>query len=595
MSSLPSEMPWPAIRRSARTVLVVDVVEFVRLMDLDEEGTVRRIQGLVHQAASEVIPVHDGRLVKSTGDGMVIEFSSTRAAVKCAHALMLLLPKLNEGLAADAVMTVRMGLTCGDIYVDEHDIQGRAVNLAARLASLAGPGEIVASSEVRDQLVEGVDALLQDLGDCWVKHLRAPVRAFRVDLLDGAPGPKIPADTTPLNPSLAIIPWAVRGDDDRLHTIAEMAVDEVINIISRTPGVRVISRLSTSRFVDRPDLLAEAHRWLGVDYLCTGVCRLERGQVRAHIELTDARFGDVLLADTLLLPAEAVLGPQAELAAELASRLCMALLAHQLGQVRTKPLPNLSSYSLLHGGIQLLHRLSPSDFDGSRRMLEALVQRVPRHATPLAWLARWHDLRIFQGWSSDPKAEARMAHELSQRALDLDASSSIALTTAGAIRIGQMDDLDGGIALYQRALAINPNEPLAWLLLGAAFSFRGDGAAAVNASEKALALSPVDPLKYFFDALAASAALADERFERAIELASSSLKANSAHLSTWRVLAIAQSLSGRDVDARATVTELLRRDPGLTADRFLARSPGGRYPIGRRFADALVSAGVPRC
>jgi adenylate cyclase len=588
------ESSWPILRRTARTVLVVDMVEFVRLMEADEEDTVRRVQRFVDEVANRLLPEYGGRLIKSTGDGMVVEFETVPPAIRCAHAMSQSLERLNAGRSAEAQMSLRMGAAIGDLYVDRFDIQGRAVNLAARLATIAAPGDIVVSAELRDRLAEGLDAEFEDLGDCWLKHFASPVRAYRATV----PGERSRADTptaaAELRPSLAVVPWLPRGDDARLQVIGEMVVDEIITALSRTPDLRVISRLSTSRLVDRADVLGDARRYLRADYVCTGTCSIHGETLRAHVELADTASGEVLLADTLNVSVAAVLGNDAELAGDLAVRLSVALLAYELSSARTKALPNLSAYTMLHGGVQLLHRFSPSDFERSRAVLEALTQRVPRHAVPMAWLARWHDLRVFQGWSPDADADAERAQDLSRRALDLDPNSSLALTTAGAIRMSALKDIDGSIELYRRAIAANPNEPLAWLLLGAAHSFRGEGPQAVAASEQALVLSPVDPMKFFFDALAASAALADERYERAIELALRSLKVNRTHLSTWRVLAIAQSLAGRGAEAQATVVELLQRDPGFTAAQFLARSPGGDFPIGKRFAHALIDAGLPR-
>jgi tetratricopeptide (TPR) repeat protein len=209
---------------------------------------------------------------------------------------------------------------------------------------------------------------------------------------------------------------------------------------------------------------------------------------------------------------------------------------------------------MLLGGVMLLHRFSPRDFERAKEVLESLTQRVPRHATPWAWLARWRQLKVFQGWSEDPTQDREAALALCGKALDIDPESSIALTTAGAVHGVLLKDLDRGIGYYKRAIESNPNEPLAWLLLGTAHSFRGEGEAAVQATEQALRLSPMDPMRFFYDVHAGAAAASAGQFERAIELAQRSLKANRLHVSTYRVLAIAQALSGQVDAARDTVS-----------------------------------------
>jgi tetratricopeptide (TPR) repeat protein len=225
-------------------------------------------------------------------------------------------------------------------------------------------------------------------------------------------------------------------------------------------------------------------------------------------------------------------------------------------------------------------------------MLEHLVERSRRHPAPHAWLATWPVLLVQQGWSQDPQAQARQAMDSTRRALENDPQSSLALTVQGFVLTNLMKDLAGAASSYQQALQINPNESLAWLLTGTLNAFIGNGAEALAASERALRLSPLDPLRYFYDSLAASAAVTAGKYERAIELAKRSLKANRTHTSTYRALAIAQSLSDQMDDARDTVQKLLQLEPDFTVARFLARTPA-KGEMASTVADALLRAGLP--
>ncbi len=595
MTATPFEAPWPVSRRAARTVVVVDVVESVRLMEQGEEDFVRRWHAFVADVMSSLLPQYGGRLVKSLGDGLMVEFEAVPPAIQCAIAMQTAIAQSNAGRPADRWMYLRVGAHVADVFADEHDIYGAGVNLAARLTTLAGPGEIVVSADVRDRLTPGLDAEVEDLGECYLKHMTGPVRAYRAGPLGSRPVVHAGASSaTQLRPSIAVVPLACRGDDPRLRVIGEVIADEVINTLSRTAEMHVISRLSTSAFRDRPDLLGDAKQFLQAHYLASGVCQLMSGdKLRLHIELVEVVSGHVVWSDTWSLTIDAALGQDAELADQISVRIAVAVLANELRQARTRPLPNLDAYTMLLGGVMLLHRFSPRDFERSKEVLESLTQRVPRHAAPWAWLARWHDLKVFQGWSADPKVDREAALSHCRRALDIDPESSIALTTAGAVHGVLLKDLDAGIGYYRRAIDSNPNEPLAWLLLGAAHAFRGDGDAATQASEHALRLSPMDPMRFFYDSLAATAAASAGQFDRAIELAKRSVKANRRHASTFRVLAIAQSLNGRMDDARETVAQLLVLEPQFTVQRFLERSPGADYDVGRRFAEALRAAGLP--
>jgi adenylate cyclase len=240
-----------------------------------------------------------------------------------------------------------------------------------------------------------------------------------------------------------------------------------------------------------------------------------------------------------------------------------------------------------------MHRFGRADFERARELLESLAERAPRHAEPRAWLARWHVFRVVQGWSQDLDDDRRRAHDLSRRALDLDDRSSLALTVGGSVQASLMRSLDEAQRLYEQALEVNPSEPLARLLLGTVHAFKGAGANAVEQTGAAIGLSPLDPMRFFYDTHAAGACLAAQDYERAILLAQRSLRANRLHPSTYRSLAIAQVLSGLGEEARATVQLLLSVDPGFTVSAFLARSPGAAFEHGRQFARALREAGVP--
>jgi tetratricopeptide (TPR) repeat protein len=198
-----------------------------------------------------------------------------------------------------------------------------------------------------------------------------------------------------------------------------------------------------------------------------------------------------------------------------------------------------------------------------------------------------------QGWSTDAQLEAQLALDHVRRACDNEPGNALALAIGGLVHAYMKADLDTAGDLYARALASNPNESLAWLFSATWHSYRGEGHEAEQAAQRAQHLSPLDPLRYFYDSLTSTAMLAGGQHERAIELARRSLRANRNHASTYRTLAIAQVLVGQNEGAAATVMDLLRIDPGLTVQRYLERYPGRAHAHARSYADALRSAGVP--
>lgn len=578
-----------------RTLLFADVVESVRLMEENETGVVQRWRKFIALAEKEVLPANHGRLVKSLGDGLLVEFPVVPPAVKAAFALQRVGQTINDGVSPSQHILLRMGLHSGHLIADDHDVYGSGVNLAARLTGLAGPGEIVVSADVRDQLTPVLDADIEDLGACYLKHVQEPVRAYRV----GPPGPRpvIEPGTKAmpqLRPTIAVIPFVERAEKGEHHVVGEVLADEIIAALSHSAELNVISRLSTTVFRGRETSVDEVSRYLTANYVLSGAYRTIGNTLRLNVELATAEPGTIIWSETMEGNAEAIVSGKDGIVSEIVTAVSMAIMSRELQRAQTQPLPTLKSYTLLMGAIALMHRLSRKDFDRSREMLVALTERLPRQAVPWAWLAKWHVLRVQQGWMNDPSVDSQFALDFCRRALNADPQCTLALVMSGLVHTNLLRQLDVAQESYEFALRTNPNDALAWLLKGTLHAFKGDGATAVHDTERALKLSPLDPHRYFYDSLAATAALSAGQYGRAIELATHSLRANRTHTSTFRALAIAQWQSGLKDEARRTVAELLRLEPGLTVTRYRERHPTAGYETGRIWSTALQEAGVPQ-
>jgi adenylate cyclase len=586
---LPSHM-----NRSTKVLLVMDVVESVRIMEQDQDDFVRRWQLLVQQAEQQILPLHGGRIVKSLGDGLMLEFADAQGCVKAAFALQHFSEHTNSGIPSHAQMHLRMGGHLASFVTDAHDIYGTDVNLTARFCTLAGPNDIVISAELRDRLVPALDADIEDMGECYLKHVEKPVHAYRV-LPPGKAAvitALLPADATELRPTVAVIPFTARtsGPDDAV--LGEILAEEIIAALSRTPDLNVISRLSTTALRGRDTSLPLLQSHLNANYVLSGAYRVAGGQLVLVTELIEARTGRAVWGDSLKSTVQEVLQGEDRITAEVVSQLGAHIVRTEMQRASSRPLPNLESSTLLLGAISLMHRSTRSEFDRVREMLEYLVDRHRRLPTPRAWLAKWHVLRVTRGLSSGGQDETKRALEQTQRALDVDPDCSLALAIEGFVHCHMLKDLDGAAQRYESALSVNPNDSLAWLFSGVLHSFRGEGAQALASSEKALTLSPLDPLLYFYQSLAASAALSAGDYKRVIELATASLRSNRSHTSTYRALAVAQALCGELVAARKTIDALLQLEPNFTVTQFLQRSPSGDQPVGRLYADALRLAGL---
>jgi class 3 adenylate cyclase/TolB-like protein len=587
----PASCPSPVIR----TVVFVDMVESGRLIEAHEQETVQRWRALVAHVEREILPRHHGRKVKSLGDGMLLEFHDVPQATAAAFAIHREAGARNAGLPSERHIFLRMGLHMSPLIAHEEDLYGHGVNLAARLMALAGPGEIVASADARDRLTADLDADIEDLGPCYLKHVTEPLRAYRL----GPPGPRPlvargSSAMPELRPTIAVIPFTARGPELKEHEVfGEVLADEIIAALSRTASMRVISRLSTTAFRGRDGNIGAVTEHLRANYVLSGVYRASGDKISATVQLCDAASGEIVWSQVLDGSIVAILNGDDAMIPRIMADIGASVLKHEIARARTMALPTMASYTLMLGAIVLMHRGAAADFDRAGAMLEALTERAPRQAIPHAWLAKWHVLRYNRGRTHDKAVEAKIALDSTKRALDNEPDCTLALTIDGFVHTNLLRRLDIGEERYEQALESNPNESLAWLLKGTLHAFRGEGEPAVEGTERALELSPLDPLRYFYESLAATAAHAAGQYDRAIELAKRALKTNRVHPSTYRALAISQVLSGREEEARRTVERLLTIQPDLTVSSYLENNPSGEFETGKVWADALRRAGVP--
>lgn len=589
------ETPHPthSVSWANRAVLLADIVESVRLIEQDEVRIISRWLALVEHVKKEILPKYNGRMVKSLGDGMLMDFADVRSAVGAAFAIQQVSARDNAGVAPDQQILLRMGMEVSDVIVEADDLHGRGVNLAARLMSLAGPGEIVISAHARDLLTAELDADVEDLGDCFLRHVSQPVRAYRI----GPPGPrpviKPSRSMDEMKPTIAVVPFApnhVHADRD---VIGEVLADEVIRALSRSPDLSVISRLSTTVLRGRDLPVAEIGGLLNADYVLSGRYRGDERSVLLDAELADAKTGRILWADRLKGTVEDLLTGEQEIVSRLVAEIGGAVIRRELQRSRAEPLPTLRAYTLLMGAIALMHRLSLRDFNEAHRLLLTLIDRGISQPTPYAWLANWHVLRVGQGWSEDERQDAFLALDATKRALDLDADCSLALAVDGFVHTHLLKRFDIAQDRYNQAIQVNPNDSMAWLLKGTLHAFMDEGAEAVDNTQRALKLTPLDPHRFFYNSLAAAACLSAGEFVRALELAQRSLRENRAHASTLRAMIGAQWNLGMHEDARKTAQELLRLEPTLTVSRYRERHPAASYRFGELVSSALRHAGIP--
>lgn len=579
--------------RVRKAVLFADIVDSVRLVEADEEGTIFRWVAFADDLGRRLAASGQGRLVKRMGDGLLAEFDDVYAAAHAALDMQSVMAEVNQELDAVRRMELRIGLDAGQIlHSADKDLYGQHVNTAARLAAASRAGQIIVSAGVRDTLANCPDIDFEDLGELHLKNLSQPIHAFLLQNKDHAlrVTPKIAAKD--LLPTIAVMPLVSRTASEEAAVWSNLLTEDLVGALARSNEMNVISSLSTASFRSNLPELKEIRKSLGADFVLSGTFRQLPAYTGLDLELAEARTGLVIWSQQLECETSELL-QRNSIFSDLADKVHVALLNRGMKRALSDPLPTLEGYALLFGALALMNRLSRPDFNLAGELLDTLIERTPNAPTALASKARWHVLKVQQGWAEDLKSEARLALEYTKHALDIDPQNSAALVAEGFVRNNLMHDLDEAEDLFDSALALTPNDANGRALRGALFTFRGEGPKAVKDAERALHLAPLDPNRFFFQSLAAGASLANKDNERALELATSSFRLNRSHTSTLRVKAVAEWRLGRRDEAKATLAKLLKKQPGFSVSWWQKASPAADFDLGRAFARTLKELGVP--
>jgi TolB-like protein len=397
----------------------------------------------------------------------------------------------------------------------------------------------------------------------------------------------------PYQPSIAVLPFRNLSGDDVHDYTGEGLVEDLIEVLSRVPNFFVISRLSTLAFKSQNRLAQEIGAALGVQYVLSGSIRVSGARLRLTVELSDAVNGTALWLSRLDEQCFDLLEVQHRLADAIVRRVAPYLHAAEVKRARTKRPDHLGAYELFLRARENMHNSSRDVFESSEQLFDKALSLEPDYPAALAWRAYWHVLRVGQGWSSDAQRDSEQADHFARRAVDCDALEPMALAVQGHVVSYLHKNFDLAFRRFEEALKINPNSAPAWLWSAAAQSWIGNGSLAVEQVNRAIALSPFDPLMYAYSMIGSIAYIVDGQYERGLEFALRSVAENGTYTSARRIMVIALMSCGREADAKQAACELLRLEPGLTVDGFRRRYPGAGSDHAERFCQALAAAGIP--
>lgn len=487
--------------------------------------------------------------------------------------------------------SVAIAMTAADKYALKAGLQVSDTGLfdPCALARLAKPGHALASVEIRDAAQADPGLEFEDLGDCLVSGDVARIfRAHHRRRLSDIP----PRQTrNSIRPTLAVLPLR---DVANANTpmMGEFIAGEITSSLSKSGDVNVISRLSCASYLSGHATLDSVAHQLGVDFVVSGQFHSNGVRVLVDIELAAPETQQILWTDRFEADPSDLFNGFGALN-DIVGHICKAIVLNEIKNVQAQRPETLRNYSVLFGAVGLMHRLSPRDFEQSKLLLETLVDGLPNQSTPLAWLARWYVLRVMQGWSENPMQDANTALACASRALEIDPENVLALTSTGFVMTNLLRRLDDAEETYLHALDIKPNDPHGRALLGMLHAFQDRGAEAVHETEQALHLTPLDPHRFFFLALAAGASLTAGDYERTLDLTRASLRLNRTHVSTLRMLVATHVLAGDINTGRKKAEELMTLQPSLRVGEWLQTSPSADFEVGQRIAGALRKAGIP--
>jgi TolB-like protein len=593
VTCLQQDQPTRVGRRLA-AIVAADVAGYSRLMGLDEVGTARMLRE--HRKVTDaLVAKHGGRLVKSTGDGVLLEFPSVVDAVECAVAMQAVMAQRTEGVPVDHRMLLRIGINLGDILIEGDDILGDGVNVAARLEGIAEPGGICLSSTAYEHVRGKVAVDFTDLGEQTLKNIVQPIRAYAVGLSANAHQTAPPPSSAP-HLSLVVLPFANVGGDPEQEYFVDGVTESLTTDLSRIRGAFVIARNTAFTFKGKPVDVKKLGRELNVRYVLEGAVQRGGNRLRVNVQLIDAETGNHLWAERFDKPVADLFDMQDEIVSRLANALDAELIAAEARRAERSPHPDAMDM-VFQGNSWYNKGLTPDCLAQARSFFEKALVLDPENVEAMVGLAKV-DIALGNAVMTDDwSARFAAAETAITKVLSLAPSHALAHAFLGLVQIAT-ERASRGIAECEQALALDRNMARAHALIGLAKYFLGRGAETEPHINEALRLSPRDTLAsrwLVWVGLAKAQLGADAE---AVIWMRRGLDANRNYSVTHFDLAAVLARLGELEEARAAVNAGLGLDPHFTIRRYrdvtFANSNNPTYRAGReRLIEGMRLAGVP--
>jgi adenylate cyclase len=583
----------PPVQRRLAAILAGDVVGYSRLMGLDELGTLSALKAIRRELTDPVIAAHHGRVVKTTGDGILVEFPSVVDAVACAVAIQEGMVARNAAVLEEKRIVFRIGINIGDIIIEDGDIHGEGVNVAARLEGLATPGGICLSKAARDQVRDKLAIAMEDMGEQQLKNIARPIRVFRLRLEPDITatrdkGKEVGAGLKSTNkPSIAVLPLVNMSGDPEQEFFADGLTEDIITDLSRFHDLLVISRNSAFVHKGKAVTVDEVAREFGVDYVLEGSVRKVGDRVRVTVQLIDAQIGQHIWAERYDRKLEDIFAIQDEVTAAIVATLPGRVEAATHERAKRKRTDNMAAYECVLAAKVLHHRSAPEDNAEAQRLLDRALALDPNYAHAHAWKACVLGQKWTYGWGTDRDATLRQVTEEVEIALALDDNDADVHRILAALNVTS-NAHDKAAYHQERALALNPNYDLVVVQQGELLTWLGRPEEGIEWVKKAMRLNPYHPERFWSHL--GRAFYCAEKYAEAAEAFARITRPDHTH---HAFLAATLAHMGDAVAAAAHAAEVMKLEPTFSVAAYLSTQHYKHEVDRARHKAGLLKADLP--
>lgn len=585
--------------RKLAAILVADIVGFSRLTGADEDGVLARLRTLRSDVIDPTIAVHNGRVVKRTGDGALVEFRSVVQAVRCAIEIQDIMAERNAGVPSERRIEFRIGVHLGDVVEEgDGDLMGDGVNIAARLEGIAEAGAICISEDAYRQVRSRLDLSVKDMGEQALKNIAEPMKVYALQVGSAnrplGRQPDVSAQPAVRNkPSIAVLPFAnMSGDADQDYFVDGMAED-IITALSKFEQLFVIARNSSFVYKGRAVDIMQVGRELGVHYVLEGSVRRAGDRVRITGQLINAETGTHLWADKFDGHLEDVFDLQDRITASVVAAIEPTVRKAEIERARNKQPENMGAYDLFLQALPHIYQVQPESNLKALGFLMRAIDLDPEYAPALAHASWGLVQRITRPWDDYSEDDPGLAISLARRALAVGSDDAQAVVLGGFTLVMLREDYLTGLEAIKRAVDLNPGSGFVNAIAGCALVFGDDAETGLKLLDNAMLLGPKDPSFFSHLLVAAFGYLSAKRPEKGLELALRSIAMNSNWDSSYLALIAAYSALGRQDDAKAAAKKLLAIHPEASATRYDQVLPIRNDAFRSMIVTSLKQAGVP--